>query len=403
MRPDRQMSASPTKEETRTATAFLGGGFRVFFFGAAAWAIVAIGLWVPLYLGKLRLPTRFDPLSWHIHEMLFGFVLAAIGGFLLTAIPNWTKRPPITGWPLGLLGALWLLGRIACLVSAALPDPLAIAADLSYPLALLGVTAHEIAAGRNWRNLPLTVPVGVFLVADLLMHLERTAMPELGGLGWRLGVAASIQLISVVGGRIIPSFTRNWLVKRGVSALPTVHGPVDVLAIGFLHAGLLGWAFLPGSVIVGVVLLVGALLNAWRLARWRGGATVREPLLFILHVGYGWVIAGATLLALSMLDEAIPIAAAIHALSVGAMGTMILAVMSRASRGHTGHALTADRATVGLYLLVTVAALVRLAAAWGGPGAASLVALSGALWIAAFLLFEAAYGPMLLTRRSGEK
>jgi uncharacterized protein involved in response to NO len=397
------MSASPTKEQTRTGLAFLAGGFRLFFFASAGWAIVAIGLWVPLYLGTLRLPTRFDPLTWHIHEMLFGFVMAAIGGFLLTAIPNWTKRPPIAGWPLALLGTLWLLGRIACLVSAALSDWLAVVADIAYPLALLAVTVREIAAGRNWRNLPMTVPVGVFVIADLLMHLEALGMPELGGLGWRLGVAASIQLISVVGGRIIPSFTRNWLVKRGVTALPTLRGPVDVLAIGFLHAGLLGWAFLPGSFVVGVLLLSGALLNGWRLARWSGGATVREPLLFILHVGYGWVVAGAALLGLSMLNDAIPIAAAIHALTVGAIGTMILAVMSRATRGHTGHELTADRATVGLYLLVTVAALVRLAAAWGGAAAASLIALSGALWIAAFLLFEVAYGPMLLIGRSSEK
>ena len=159
-------------------------------------------------------PSRLDPLAWHIHEMLFGFVMAAIAGFLLTAIPNWTRRLPVSGGPLAVLVALWLLGRIACLASALLPPWLAIAADLSFPAALIGVVAGEIIAGRNWRNLPLVAPVTVLGIANLLMHLEAVGMSVPPGLGWRLGLAAIIVLISVVAGRIVPSFTQNWLAKR---------------------------------------------------------------------------------------------------------------------------------------------------------------------------------------------
>ena len=168
----------------------------------------------------LQLPTRFDPLAWHIHEMLFGFVMAAVAGFLLTAIPNWTGRLPVRGRPLAMLAGLWLLGRIACLISADLPAWLAIVADLSFPVALLAVAAREIIAGRNWRNLPMTAPLGIFIIADLLMHLESLDIAVPVGLGWRLGLAAPILLISVIGGRIIPSFTRNWLSKRHSARLP---------------------------------------------------------------------------------------------------------------------------------------------------------------------------------------
>jgi uncharacterized protein involved in response to NO len=210
--------------------AVLGYAFRPLFLAAGSWAILAIVLWLAMFLGYLQLPTRFDPLTWHIHEMLFGFAMAAVGGFLLTAIPNWTNRLPVRGYPLALLTGLWLLGRIVCLISADLPAWLAIVTDLSFPVVLLAVAAREIIAGRNWRNLPMTAPVAVFIVADLLMHLESLGFAVPSGLGWRLGLAAPILLISVIGGRIIPSFTRNWLFKRHSARLPAPHGAADIAA-----------------------------------------------------------------------------------------------------------------------------------------------------------------------------
>lgn len=394
------MSVAAADRASRHLPALLTQGFRPFFLAAGIWSAAALALWIAMLTEGMALPSRFDPLSWHIHEMLFGFVMAAIGGFLLTAIPNWTKRLPVAGWPLGVLAGLWLLGRLACLVSALLPFWLAIAADLSFPVALLGVAAREIIAGRNWRNLPMVVPVAVLGAANLLMHLEAAGIVWSAGLGWRLGLAAAIVLISVVGGRIVPSFTRNWLAKRKGARLPAAREGLDRAALGTLHAGLFGWAFAPGFPLFGILLIVGAALNLWRLARWRGGLTLAEPLLLVLHVGYGWLALGAGLLGLAALGLGVPQSAAIHALTVGAIGTMILAVMTRATRGHTGRDLSADRMTAAIYLLVTLAALCRVAAGFAASEAMPLLIAAATLWIAAFALFVLAYGPMLVHRRA---
>jgi uncharacterized protein involved in response to NO len=305
----------------------------------------------------------------------------------------------VRGYPLALLTGLWLLGRIACLISAELPAWLAIGGDLSFPVALLAVAAREIIVGRNWRNLLITAPLALFVVADLLMDLESLSFTVPGGLGWRLGLAAPIMLISVIGGRIIPTFTRNWLLERHRTRLPAPPGAADLAAVGVLNVGLILWAILPDLRLAGVILLIAAMLNAWRLARWAGAATLAEPLLFILHIGYGWVVIGVALLGLSLLDVGVPVASAIHALTAGAMGTMILAVMPRVTLGHTGRELTANRSTVIIFILINAAAIMRVAASWNVAGMMVLLALSGICWIAAFGLFEIVYGPMLLTQR----
>jgi len=376
--------------------AFLTLGFRPFFLAAGLWAPAALALWIVMFSTGTAVPSRFGPLAWHIHEMLFGFVMAAIAGFLLTAIPNWTLRRPISGRPLGLLAGLWLLGRIACLISALVPPWLAITADLSFPVALIGVVAFEIAAGRNWRNLPMVVPAIVLFIANLLMHLEANGAALLAGLGWRLGLAAVIVLISVVAGRIVPSFTQNWLTKRGISDLPMVYRWLDRAALGVLHAGLFAWAFLPTLRPVGLLLLLGAMLNLERLRHWRGGAATAEPLLLVLHIGYAWLVLGAGFLGLAMLDADLPSSAAIHALTVGAIGTMILAVMTRVTRGHTGRDLSADRLTSLIYILVTLAAIARIVAAFGEHFTMLLLVASACCWIAAFGLFVLCYWRMLL-------
>jgi uncharacterized protein involved in response to NO len=298
-----------------------------------------------------------------------------------------------------LLAALWLIGRLACLASAWMPLWLAVAADLSFTIFLVAVAAREIVAGRHWRGLPMVVPVTVLGTANLLMHLEAGPFPGLAGLGWRLGLVAALILISVIGGRIIPSFTRNWQMKRGETPLPAPPGGVDKMALGFLQPALLIWAFLPGWGIVGALLLAAGLLQAIRLARWNGWRTTEEPLLLSLHVGYGWMAAGVGLLGLSTLTAAVPPPAAIHALTAGAIGVMIVAVTTRACLGHTGNALTADRATVILYALVNMAALLRVL---GGFGLlpALLIGLAAAAWIAAFSLFILRYGPMLTRPRA---
>jgi uncharacterized protein involved in response to NO len=378
----------------------LTAGFRPFFLAAATWSAVSVAVWLSLLGGGIDLPSRFDPLSWHIHEMLFGFIMAAVGGFLLTAIPNWTNRAPVAGTPLVVLVALWLLGRVACLVSALIPGWLALVVDLAFAVTLEAVAARELIAVGNRRNYPLLVPVLVLAIANLLMHLQALGVAIPIGLGWRLGVAAMIALISVIGGRIVPAFTRNWLATRGISPVPPSPGLLDRIALGTLLAGMIAWTFLPDWRPVGVLLLVAAVLHAARLGRWCGVATLPEPVLLILHVGYLWLVAGVTLLGLSLLTDAVPTAAAVHALTAGAMGTMILAVMTRATLGHTGHALHADAATIAIFALVSASAVLRIAGAWPVDVQAALIEISGLVWIGAFALFLAKYAPMLLAPRT---
>jgi uncharacterized protein involved in response to NO len=393
------MSATTHRANAPGMPAVLSQGFRPFFLAAGIWSMAALAIWIVMLTTGDALPSRFDPLNWHIHEMLFGFVMAAVAGFLLTAIPNWTKRLPVNGRPLAMLVALWLLGRLACLVSALLPFWLAVAADLSFPLVLVAVAAREIIAGRNWRNLPMVVPITVLGIANLLMHLEANGAAIPTGLGWRLGLAGILILISVVAGRIVPSFTRNWLAKRNAERLPGSHGVVDRIALGVLHLGLLGWVFNLAPRYVGAVLLFSAALNLWRLLRWRGFATSEEPLLLILHVGYAWLIAGAALLGLTEIGADVPISGAIHALTAGAAGTMILAVMPRVILGHTGRALTGNRATSMCFILVGGAAITRVAAAFLAPWTMPLLLVSATLWIASFGLFILTYAPLLLKPR----
>jgi uncharacterized protein involved in response to NO len=380
----------------RPVPAFLTCGFRPFFLAAGLWSASALLLWILMFATGSTIPSRFDPLAWHVHEMLFGFVIAAIAGFLLTAIPNWTGRRPVSGAPLALLAALWLVGRVSCLISALLPPWLAISADLSVPLLLVGVVAREIVAGSNWRNLPMIGAVAVLAIANLLMHLETVGAAWPTGLGLRFALAAVIVLISVVAGRIVPSFTRNWLAKRQAADLPAAPDGVDRAALGILHAGLFAWVFFPAFQPVGMLLLFGAALNLGRLLRWRGGATAAEPLLLVLHVGYGWLVLGAALLGLAVIDPDIPQSAAIHALTAGAIGTMTLAVMTRATCGHTGRVLSADPATVAIFLCVNIAAIIRVGAVVCETWVMEMLVASAILWIGAFALFVLIYGPVLL-------
>lgn len=380
---------------------FLSYGFRPFFMAAACWAAIALVIWVVAFATGQTLPSRFDPLTWHIHEMLFGVVMAAIAGFLLTAIPNWTGRLPVRGLPLAVLACLWLLGRVACLLSIYLPAAWVAAIDLAFPLVLVIAAAREIVAGRNWRNLVMLVPIALVGTGNLLMHIEAMDVAVPTGLGWRLGLGAVLMLIAVVGGRIVPSFTRNWLSKRRDNGLPVAFNYVDRLALVVLLAGLVSWVCWPETLAAGALLIAAATLHALRLLRWHGVATAAEPLLLILHIGYAWLVVGLGLLGLAVLEQngiatGIPQSAAIHALTAGAAATMILAVMTRATRGHTGRDLTADRLTGAIYLLINAAAATRVAAAFLPDWTMLLLALSAILWVASFALFVVAYGGMLI-------
>jgi uncharacterized protein involved in response to NO len=373
-------------------------GFRPFFLGAGLWALAAMLLWLAVLEGNVVIPTAFDPVGWHVHEMLFGFVVAAVAGFLLTAIPNWTGRMPLQGLPLAGLFGLWLAGRAAVYGSQWIGAGIAAVVDLSFLLLLLGVVLREILAGRNWRNLPMPVVLVGLLAANALTHAEVVGLAATGPVGQRLGVGIVILLISLVGGRIIPSFTLNWLKKAGRTSLPPSFGTLDRACVGLAAVALAIWVVAPENRLGGAALVAAGIASLVRLARWRGYLTSAEPLVWSLHLGFVWVPIGLVLVGLGALLPEVPPAAGLHALAAGAMGGMTLAVMTRATLGHTGQPLTADGWTAAVYLLVATAAGLRVAAAFAAGAYLPLLWTSGLTWSTAFAIFAVRYGRLLLTR-----
>lgn len=379
-------------------TALLSAGFRPFFLLSSAWAALAVPLWLIFFAGVGAVPTLLPPPIWHAHEMIYGYATATVAGFLLTAIPNWTGRMPLQGVSLAALAILWIAGRIGVLLSAEIGAAGAALLDLAFPVAFLAAVAREIAAGRNWRNLPMVAAFMLLLAGNILVHADAFGWASTGELGDRIGIATLLMLISLVGGRIVPSFTRNWLTKqRPDGARPASFGWADRAGLGFTAIALLTWVAAPDAVVTSALALLAAAAQGIRLARWRGAGAWREPLLWVLHLGYGWLVLGFLLLAVNGIVPLLPATAALHAFTVGAIGTMTLAVMTRASLGHTGRTLTAGRGTTTIYVLVTIAALLRLLAPLAGAQYFLTLSLAGAAWSGAFGLFVVLYGRPLLT------
>jgi uncharacterized protein involved in response to NO len=393
------MTSTTEQMRARTGPAILTYGFRPFFFGAAVWAALAMTLWVPMLSGHLALPTAFDPVSWHAHEFLFGYLGAVVAGFLLTAVPNWTGRLPIVGWRLGVLAGLWLGGRVAVAVSGGLPPALVALADLAFPVVFALLIGREIVAGKNWRNLIVVAMLGVFILGNTLFHWEAAQGGYAAqGYGLRLGLGAGIMMIAVIGGRVVPSFTRNWLVKRRSAVLPVAPMQTfDKVALVALVLALVLWVALPLGALTGVALALAGILHALRLARWAGHRTFAEPLVTVLHTGYAFVPLGALALAAEILAPgSFGMAGAQHFWMAGAVGLMTLAVMTRATLGHTGQNLTAGVGTVTIYLALILSVFARVAGGVWPEFSGTLHSTAGLFWIAAFGGFAVVYGAVLL-------
>ena len=386
--------------ETPPMPPLLQQGFRPFFLAAGLWAPVSLVLWIAALAGAVAPPTGLPIAAWHPHELLFGYAGAVVAGFLLTAVPNWTGRLPVRGVPLLILCLLWLAARLAGLVGGAISPLPAVVLDTGFWLMLVAAMGREVAAGRNWRNLPVIALATLLGIACLLSQLEALGFGS-GPAGRRLGLAVVWVLIGMIGGRVVPSFTRNWLAKRGETALPAPFGRIDRAALATLPLALAVWVAFPDSAPTGILLALAGAATLLRLARWRGLATTAEPLVAILHLGYGWLGVGLLLLGLGiLLPESIGRLASLHALSAGAIGTMTLAIMTRATLGHTGRDLTADGLTIVLYGLVQVGALLRVVAPVLPVDYGDTLTLAALLWGGAFVLFVWRYSPMLLAPRA---
>ncbi len=376
--------------------------FRPFFLLGPLFGVAAILFWV-LQLHGLAAPAGAqEPVLWHAHEMLFGFGVAAIAGFLLTAVATWTGRPPLAGPWLAALTAAWIAGRLA--MGSALPAAAVAILDLAFPLLLAALGGREIIGGASRRNYGIAAGLAALAVLNLVFHLGRSgAWPGADRVALLLIAHGLLVLITVIGGRIIPSFTANWLRLRGQTHLPRSQPWVESLLIpAMLLAGISDSAGAPALLTAGCALAAGA-LHALRLAQWRGAAAAREPLLAVLHVAYAWLPIGYALLGLSALGLPLPRSAALHALTMGGVGTMVLAVASRVALGHTGRTLAVAPLTVAAYVILNAAVLVRVLSPLAPGAYLALIDTAAAGWVSAFGLFLWVYAPILTGPRADSR
>jgi len=350
-----------------------------------------------MFFGGISVPTLFIPRDWHVHEMLYGYLVAVITGFLLTTIPNWTGRLPLQGNPLLVLVVAWVAGRIAVTTSTWTGWVFSALVDGSFLLLIALAAGREIVAGKNWRNLKILVLLGFLLTANVAFHLEAHYS---GGADYsiRLAIAAIMMLIMVIGGRVIPSFTRNSLVRNEPGRIPAFFGTFDTASLVIAGLALLGWIAVPELAGTGALLLIAGAFQACRLVRWAGDRTWRDPLILVLHVAYAFVPLGFALVGLASLGR-VPPSAGIHAWTGGAMGLMTLGIMSRASLGHTGRALAATTATQILYSMVILGAAARICAALKPELNVVLLSVAAGCWATAFVGFAVTYWGILTRPR----
>ncbi|WP_438754283.1 NnrS family protein [Pararhizobium sp. O133] len=372
-------------------------GFRPFFLGAAIWTCCAMTLWILALTGRIDLAGDYGAHAWHAHEMLFGFASAVLAGFLLTAVPNWTGRLPVSGKPLFFLFLLWVVGRVGMLVPDLAGSAVAAAIDAVFLPTLLVICVREVVAGKKWADLKVIAGIAVLSLANICFHIE-TIVNGAPDISPRLAISAYIGMVIVVGGRILPSFTRNWLAKQGAIGFPVPYGRYDTVTILASVAVLLFWSFQPEGPVVALAAIAVALLQAIRLYRWRGWRTFAEPLIVILHIAYLFVPLGFLAIAAAAVGK-MDGSAAMHVLTIGTVTSMMLAVMIRATRGHTGRILTSSVPTNLSYAAIMVCAVARPLTSAFPNHTDSLHAIAGLSWLAAFLLFLWEYAPMLIRKR----
>ena len=381
---------------TGKASTFLNYAFRPFFLFNGFFAIVVMLLWVMALhdVGPASLPA--DTLMWHGHEMLVGFAMAVIAGFVLTAVATWTDRSPLSGWPLGCLVTAWLAGRCAMLLGGVLPAWLVGLIDLIFPVLLFIFVGREIVGGGSRRNYPIIGITVLLALLNLAYHFGASQyIPGADRIAVYLFIHLVLVLITVIAGRIVPNFSANWLRARGETWLPINNTPIDRTTILITLITGVAASVAPANVITGVLAFATAFMHGLRLSRWRGLATTKEPLLFVLHVAYLWLPVGYLLTGCTVFGWLFPPTAALHALTMGGIGGMILAVTTRVALAHTGRPLHAARLTVIAYCVFAVAVIIRVLSPLFDSAYLAMIDLSALGWIVTFAIFSWVYWPVL--------
>ena len=375
----------------------LSYAFRPFFLLMGAYALLGVVAWWLQLSQILAWPADLPARLRHGHEMLFGFAGAAIAGFLLTAVATWTNRPAVAGPRLAGLCVFWLAARLGAFLPGAGGFTLWALGSGLFWFWLTLLMAREVLATRNVRNYKIPGVLAAFGLAELVFFLAGPGQPMWMEAALRAGLFLVIGLILLVGGRIIPNFTQNWLKLQGSEPdrrLPAFNR-FDLAAVSLTATFAAAYTIWPMASATGGLGLASALMQAARVVRWQGWLTWREPLLWILHVGYAWIPVGLALLGLAALNQPLWRDAGVHALTYGAIGTMILAVATRVALGHTGRPLTASPGMALAFGLITLGAVLRVFAPVGHPA----MLLSLPLWLAAYALFLIQYTPILLAPR----
>lgn len=372
--------------------------FRPFFASCALYAIVLMIAWMGVFILGWSMAGA-QPSHWHAHEMIYGVVAAAIAGFLLTAVPKWTGTRALDGAGLLALWLLWLAGRVGFWIADTgagnLAGRIAEGIDLLFLPALAFAVAWPIVKAGNKRNLLIVIIIGILFAANLMQGF--VALSHQANL---LALDLIMLLMVIIGGRIGPTFTRNWLAGRGLAAGNVqVHPWLDITAIGLVVMLALATLFGAPAQMVGTIALAAALAHLARLLEWQGWRAWRDPLVWVLHAGYAWIVIALLLRGIAGHTPALPWNAWIHALGVGAMGTLILGVMSRATLGHTGNELSLPKRGWLMFVLISIAAIARTGNAIGGFDHNLSLAVAGLTWILAFALFGLLFFPKLLRPR----
>jgi len=376
----------------------LSYAFRPFFLINGIFAILGVSAWImTLHAKGLQGVT----LLWHNHEMLIGFAMAAVAGFSLTAVANWTGRPAITGAALGWLILSWLAGRTAMLFSGWLPVNLVFLLDMLFPVLLGVLLGREIIGGRSKRNYPLVGIMIVIIALNGLYHFGVNQwLPGSERLAIYLLIHTILLLVAIIAGRIVPNFTANWLRKQGQDRLPLDSDIIRRIALLLTILVGLSAGFIPLHPLTGVLAFAAALFHGLRLSRWRGVATISNPLLFVLHTAYAWLPIGYFLLGCAVFGWVFTPTSALHALTMGAIGSIVLAVTTRVALGHTGRPLKASRATVLAYWIFMLAVLIRVFGPLTGFDYLMIMDLSALGWMLAFTIFCWVYWPILSRPRA---
>ncbi len=373
-------------------------GFRPFFLFAGIYGMLAPVLWLLAYSGGDVLPGVFPAVVWHGHEMLFGVVTAAAAGFLLTAVPNWTGTQPVSGARLVVLAVLWLGGRAALLASNWIPSSLVAAIDISMVPALIFMVGVPIVKRGNRRNYVFLALLFLLVVANAMVHMEITGLTEdTAEKGLRLAIYVFILLLTAISGRVVPNFTAGALRVRGEEGLVQSSQVLEKLAIIAIVLVAIGDLADLGSIFKGVISLFASGVLLLRMRRWQFFKTLDKPIVWVLHVGHIWLALGFFAMAVAELGGIIPTITAIHAFTMGAFGTMTMAIMSRATLGHTGRPLVVHNAITLAYVLISIAAVIRVFAAMiPSLEYQTLVIVAGIMWISAYALFTIIYLPILI-------